>query len=132
MLLVMHQTARDNRTVKRPSRTKAEWVEEVARWRASGQSARAYASVRGLNPGTLAVWASRLGPVVGVDEPAGETGKVRFLPVRVAPSPSARATSGRGEIEVILVNGRRVRISGEFDAEVVAKLLEIAERGGRC
>ncbi|MGD0676313.1 MAG: hypothetical protein ABSC94_12915, partial [Polyangiaceae bacterium] len=68
----------------------------------------------------------------GVDEPAGETGKVRFLPVRVAPSPSARATSERGEIEVILVNGRRVRISGEFDAEVVAKLLEIAERGRRC
>jgi hypothetical protein len=42
------------------------------------------------------------------------------------------AKTGPGEIEVVLLNGRRVRISGSFEGEVVARLLAIVEGGVAC
>ena len=131
MLAVMQQTWKENRAVKRPRRSKSEWVEEVGLWRRSGQSAVEYASEHGLHPGTLAVWGSRIGHVEAPKTGASRSGKVRFLPVRVAEGPCAEAAP-RGEVEVLLLNGRCVRIRGEFQNEAVARLLDLAERGGRC
>jgi hypothetical protein len=42
------------------------------------------------------------------------------------------AKAGPGEIEVVLLNGRRVRISGNFEGEAVARLLAIVEGGAAC
>lgn len=59
-----------------------------------------------------------------------------FVPVQVAPAPTAAAAAAkarldRGEVEVVLRNGRRIRVSGTFDSEAVARLLMIAE-GAAC
>jgi hypothetical protein len=57
-----------------------------------------------------------------------------FVPVHVAPvaeTSAGKAGADRGQIELVLRNGRRVRVSGEFDGEAVARLLMIAE-GAAC
>lgn len=132
MLAVMKQIARENRAGKRPRRSKSEWVEEVGRWRRSGQTATEYAAQHGLHPGTLAVWGSRLGRVEATQVGASRSKTMRFLPVRVAEGPRVAAPAPRGEVEVLLLNGRRIRICGDFENDAMARLLEIADRGGRC
>jgi|GEM_PF-6453751 len=42
------------------------------------------------------------------------------------------AKAGPGEIEVVLLNGRRIRISGNFEGGAVARLLAIVEGGVAC
>jgi hypothetical protein len=55
-----------------------------------------------------------------------------FVPLRVTHASATSAKAGPSEIEVVLLNGRRVRISGNFDGEAVARLLSIVEGGTRC
>ena len=128
MLAVMQQTPKENRVGKRPRRARAEWVEEVGRWRRSGQTAPEYAAVHGLHPGTLAVWGGKVR--IGA-RTTGVVSRSGFLPVRVTEAPQER-TAARGEIEVVLSNGRCVRIRGDVQSEIVARVLDVAERGGRC
>lgn len=55
---------------------------------------------------------------VGSDE-------ARFLPVEVIAEPNITAPSeGGGVIEVELVNGHRLRISGSYDPEAIARLVQ--------
>jgi transposase len=133
MLAVMQQTMKESRAGKRPRRAKAEWVEEVGRWRRSGQSAAEYAAAHGLHPGTLGWWGSRIGSAATVQVGTQRSEPVRFLPVRVTERRVATAlATPKGEVEVVLRNGRRVRICGDFQNDVVARLLDIAEGGDRC
>jgi len=53
-----------------------------------------------------------------------------FVPVHAAPA-AGKAGADRGQIEVVLRNGRSVRVSGKFDGEAVARLMMIAE-GAAC
>ena len=85
-----------------------------------------------MHPGTLAVWGSRVGRTAADEKLRVMPEAVRFLPVRVAQDSAAEFPAGPGEIEVVLTNGRRVRIRGTFQSEQVARLLDIAERGGSC
>lgn len=73
------------------------------------------------------VWGSKLrGEVATVA--GGRSTDTEFLPVRV--TDRARDTvAADGQLEVVLRNGRRVLVSGEFGAERLARLLEIAEGG---
>ena len=132
----MQDTARGSRPRKRARRSRAEWVEEVQRWRASGQSAVAYARERGIHAGTLAGWASKVRDLTVAKSVGGDQRGSMFVPVQVAPAPTAAAAAAkarldRGEVEVVLRNGRRIRVSGTFDSEAVARLLMIAE-GAAC
>lgn len=129
MLAFMQQTTRESRVGKRPRRSRAEWVEEVSRWRRSGQRAEEYAADRGLHAGTLTVWAGKLGMRTGG---ASTAPRSAFLPVRLADAGREPSAGVRGEIEVVLANGRCVRIRGDVQSEVVARVLDVAERGGRC
>ena len=72
------------------------------------------------------VWGSKLrGEVATV--PGGRPTERGFLPVRVTERAMA-AVAANGQLEVVLRNGRRVLVSGEFGApERLARLLEIAE-----
>jgi hypothetical protein len=57
-----------------------------------------------------------------------------FVPVHVAPvaeTSAGKVGADRGQIELVLRNGRSVRVSGKFDGEAVARLLMIAE-GAAC
>jgi hypothetical protein len=105
-------------------------LEDVKRWRESGQSATEYARDHDLHAGTLMVWGSKLRVEVPT-QTVGHHSRAGFLPVRVARRTAATVATG-GQLEVVLRNGRRVLVSGEFGAEGLARLLDIAEGGSRC
>jgi hypothetical protein len=113
---------------KRAARSRAQWLAEVRRWRQSGQSGPEYAQARDLDAGTLAWWASRLRSEVTLRPERKSKSEPAFLAVRVRQSP-VRPTDGT--FEVVLANGRCVRVSGDFDAERVSRLLAAAEGGAR-
>ena len=63
--------------------------------------------------------------VGGVRQSAGAFG---VSSVRVV-EPSGDAVAAGGKLEVVLRNGRRVMVSGEFGAERLARLLDVVEGG---
>jgi hypothetical protein len=129
----MQETTRGNRTIKRARRTPAAWVEEVSRWRASGQTSEQYANEHGLHPGTLAAWGSKARKLLTkTGDAVGPSVAVKFLPVRVAGAAPARTRPVRAALEIVLLNGRRIRVSGEFESEAVTRLVEIADGGTGC
>lgn len=120
------QMARASR--KRGRRSRADWVEEVKSYRASGLKAAEYAASRGLHTGTLCGWVSKLGKGA---EAEGEL--PRFLPVQVGGGGAASAQPKRpAEVEVTLRNGWRVRVAGELPPEGLVELLVLLEGEGRC
>jgi hypothetical protein len=130
--------ASDGRRVKAARRSATEWAEEVAAWRRSGSSARAYALARGISASTLAWWASRGDAGHAVSVAAGsrrspstvvEAGGREFLPVRIA---TPAEDTPRIEAEIVLVGGRRVRVAGALTLEQLARLLQVVEGGGVC
>ena len=118
------------RAKKRPRRTRSEWLSDVQQWRQSGQSAAEYSQAHDLDAGTLASWASRLKKEVGVRRVRRGKPEPAFLAVQVRQS-RAPAVAVEGTFEVVLGNGRCVRVSGDFDAERVSRLLAAAEGGSR-
>jgi hypothetical protein len=130
-------TGKRHRGSRRARRAAAEWVEEVNAWRSSGQSAAVYAQARGLHPATLAVWASRVRKqATGEQTRKAKTDPPMFLPVRVVSRESRGESmstgSVKGEFEVLLTNGRRVRIAGSFEPQSLARLPAAVEGGGAC
>lgn len=115
---------------QRARRTRAEWTVEVSRWRKSGLGSAEYATQRGLKRGTLLWWSRQIG-AGGLAESAVATAAVNpvtFVPVRVREEHEEAAKStGQGTLEVILCNGRRVRIAGAVDGGILACVLDAAE-----
>jgi predicted ester cyclase len=124
----MEVTMKSAQRIRRSRRSRAEWVEEVERWRGSGKSAVEYAAEHGLHAGTLAAWGSKVRDEVRALP--RRRGMPAFIPVRMSATPVQPA--GAGEFEIVLGNGRRVRVKGEFQSEQLTRLLEIAERGAPC
>ena len=130
----MQDTVKSGRPKKRARRSRAEWLDELRRWRESGQSATEYARQRGIHAGTLAGWASKVRDSVVAPRVSSGQRNSMFVPVHVAPAAetaAGKADADRGQVEVVLRNGRSVRVSGKFDGEVVVRLLMIAE-GASC
>lgn len=130
---------RDRGRVKAARRSATEWGEEVAAWRRSGSSARAYALARGISASTLSWWASRgdtgyLPSVAtgshGARSPRVGAGGHEFLPVKVVVA--GEAETPRVEAEIVLVGGRRVRIASALTFEQLERLLQVVEGGGVC
>jgi len=124
---------------KAARRSAAEWAEEVAAWRRSGQSARGYALARGISASTLAWWASRgdtghAGSVTALPHsargPQGGAGRLKFLPVNVMGP--AEVETPRVEAEILLVGGRRVRVAGALTFDQLERLLRVVEGGDVC
>jgi transposase len=113
----------DEQSRRRQRRSSGEWHEEIARWRRSGLSARAYAAERGLSPVTLAWWSKRVGR-------SGISKKVEpaFVPLHVH-SPSARDEAPFA-IEISLRNGWTLRASSSLDPQQLAAIVHALE-GGR-
>lgn len=134
----MHETATDGRAEKRARRKRADWIPEVHRWRASGQGADEYAAAHGLHPRTLAWWARQLEKGDKTEQPkvARREHPANFLPVKITDSGvagvPAPAHGGGGEVEVVLLNGRRVRVGSEFQLDALVRLLNAVEAGGQC
>lgn len=96
------------------------WRMVIGRWRRSGQSVRAFCRAERINEPRFYWWRRRLEQA---DEP-----KPSFLPVHVVrddtETPDARP------IEVVLANGRSLRVPPGFDPYTLLALLEILEAGG--
>jgi hypothetical protein len=132
MLGCMQSMNRVDGVERSARRSRSEWEREVAQWRSSGRSAADYARERGVKAGTLLWWSAQLKrkrtPVRGV-----EATPVAFLPLHVRETHPERSVMATGStIEVILGNGRRVRVVGQVDVEQLERVLAAAEGGDRC
>jgi hypothetical protein len=116
--------------IRSKRRTRAEWVEEVRQWRRSGKTASAYAAERGLHAGTLAAWASKVRDAIPVSRESRKKQPV-FVPLHVA-APRRDNGSVGGEVEIVLANGRRVRVSGAFESDQLARVLAVVEGAWSC
>lgn len=98
---------------------KSRWRPEDARdlldqHRGSGLSIAGFADQHGLDVKRLYWWRKRLKTVPARTAPAS----VRFLPVSVLP-----AAGSAGSLDVELRGGRRIRVTGEFEAGLLARLV---------
>ena len=108
--------------------TRSEWAERVGRWRRSGLEADEFAAREGVNPKRLVWWRWKLRSAT----PSPPAPELRFLPVHVVDT--ASGPSGPGvALEVVLPNGRVVRVAPGFDPAMLESVLSIAASGGaRC
>jgi hypothetical protein len=95
-----------------PRRSRAEWSQLVAAWRASGTLSGDYARLHGLNHNTFAWWCSRFNQE--------ETrSPIRLVPVRATES----AVASSPTIEVALPSGVVVRVPADADPSRAALLV---------
>lgn len=131
MLPDMRKAFSSNREGRAARRSRAAWLEEVKRWRESGQSAAEYGRAHGLHAGTLTVWGSKLRSEIDAAAAAGHRSRLGFVPVRVTEAKAAAVTAAP-QLEVVLRNGRRVLVSEDIGAERLARVLDLVEGGVRC
>jgi hypothetical protein len=100
----------------RDKQKERQWRHWIAEWRASGLSVRAFCDRRGLATPSFYHWRRVL------ERRAAE--KVAFVPVQVvAEAVPALATA----LEVVLTDGRTVRVAPGFDAATLRQLLAVLE-----
>src|SRR5262249_28299979 len=101
------------------------WRQILARWQCSGLSVRAFCRTEGVNEPQFYWWRRKLGQVEpNEQEPA-------FLPVHDGAEPAGEAMTRC--IEVVLVNGRCLRVGPGFDPHTLVTLVDLLEaRGSSC
>ena len=100
----------------RDERKERQWRGMIGEWQASGLSVRAFCARHGLATASFYNW-RRVLQRRAADEPA-------FVPVRVvAEAVPALATA----LEVVLTDGRMVRVAPGFDAATLRQLLAVLE-----
>jgi transposase-like protein len=92
----------------------------VRRWRASGKSQSEYCRGVGIPPQRLHYWRQRLAE----DDQDTPEPEQHFVAVRV------REAVVREAIEIVLTNGRVVRVRGAVDGELLRQVLAVTE--ARC
>lgn len=123
---------------KAQKRSRAEWLEEVSRWRASGEDAVCYSTRHGLNPRTLTWWASQLRDELRRPSTSAPVAPRLFVAVRESSRPETTSLSPTSvptasSIEIALVNGLRLRVIGEVSTVMLARVLDVAQGAGpRC
>ena len=88
----------------------------VRAWKKSGLTARQYAKQEGISHWSLYTWATSLNRQRPHDEVP------TFLPVEVVEAPALVEP-----IDVILGNGRVVRVPCGFDSTTLSRVIEVAE-----
>ena len=122
------------RPVKASRRSREQWAAEIANWRKSGLNSAEYAEQHGLNRSTLLGWSFKVGSAdVGRATPRESNAPVHFLPVHVREQQAAKETAtAASRIEIVLANGRTVRITGAVDGGELAGVLAAAEGSVQC
>jgi transposase len=104
-----------------------EWAGRVAAWRRSGQTAKVYAKSIGVNAGTLAYWAWRLGR----EQRRKPSTKRRQAALNDAvPALIEVVKTGGGTahgFEIQLRSGYRVQVAVGFDAAALKRLIAVLE-----
>lgn len=108
------------------------WRAMIGQWRRSGQSVRDFCAERGLAEPSFYAWrrtlAERKQPVGRAAHRDSErgNGQPAFVPVCVAPAATAKS------FEVVLTQGRVVRVPSDFDATTLRQLLAVLEEEPSC
>src|SRR6266699_1766077 len=89
-----------------------QWRRWIARWQASGLSVTAFCARHGLSPSNFYAWRSTL--------QRRATPPTPFVPVQLV----ADATPASA-LEVVLADGRVVRVASGFDAATLRRLLAV-------
>jgi hypothetical protein len=97
------------------------WLEQVERWLGSGLGVREFCERRRLSEQSFYAWRRTLVERGLIVWPKPAT--AAFVPVRVEAS-TARPTSA---IEVVLADGRTLRVSAGFDGETLRRVVEALE-----
>jgi hypothetical protein len=92
----------------------------IGRWRRSGQSVRTFCRAEGINEPKFYWWRRKL-------EQADQQ-KPSFLPVHVVRDDAGQPAAPN--IEVVLANGRSLRVPSGFDPRTLVMLVELLEGGG--
>lgn len=101
-----------------------QWEERVEQWRRSGVSAKRFAESIGVKVGTLTHWAWQLGREQRKQRKPGAASTLKSAALVEIVS---RPRSHDDRFELILGNGRRVRIAASFDAPALQRLLAVLE-----
>jgi transposase len=104
--------------------TRDDWAERVGRWQRSGLDAEQFAEREGVKPKRLDWWRWKLRS----SSPPPPAPELRFLPVHVVDSASRPPEAGV-TLEVVLPNGRVVRVAPGFDPATLESVLSIASGG---
>ena len=105
----------------RNERKEQQWQRWIAQWRASGMSVRAFCDRHGLTTPSFYAWRRVL--------QQRATEKAAFVAVQVvADAPPAQGSA----LEVVLADGRAVRVAPGFDAATLRQLLTVLEGEGPC
>jgi transposase len=105
----------------------AEWAKRVDRWQHSGLSAAEFGVREGIAGEQLSWWRWHLGrkaAAKGGPAPA----RMRFVPARIVERAAPARSDGR--VEVVLTNGRVVRIVGAVDAKLLTEMIQVIESLG--
>lgn len=97
-----------------------EWERRVEAWRRSEESATTFAARHGWSARTLEWWAS-----VGLARKKRQESLTTFTEIVPTETPPPKARASR--IEIILTNGRRVRVGDGFPASDLRALLALLE-----
>ena len=100
----------------RDERKEQQWRRRISQWRASGLSVRAFCARHGLASASFYAW-RRVLERRAAEQPA-------FVPVQVVADTMPAQTSA---LEVVLADGRTVRVAPGFDAATLRQLLAVLE-----
>ena len=102
---------------ERSKQARQRWQGLVSEQGRSGQSVAAFCRERRLCAPHFFWWKKRLSPSVGA----------KFLEVKLATTSSLPSAAGDARVEVVLRNGRRLRVAPGFDGEHVRALAAALE-----
>ena len=101
----------------RDERKERQWRQRIGQWQVSGLSVRAFCAQRGLAQASFYAW-RRVLERRAAEQPA-------FVPVQVVAD--ATPVGQASALEVLLLDGRTVRVAPGFDTATLRQLLAVLE-----
>jgi hypothetical protein len=105
----------------RDEQKERQWRRRIDQWRESRLSVRAFCAQHGLSPASFYHW-RRVLARRAAEQPV-------FVPVQVVADAMPVQASA---LEVVLADGRAVRVAPGFDAATLRRLLAVLEGEGPC
>jgi transposase len=105
----------------RDPRKQQQWQQWIQQWQSSGLSVRAFCARHRLAEPRFYAWRRQLRQR---QRPGTD-----FVPVRVLAQTEPAAEDG---LEVVLADGRRLRVRPGFDAATLRRLVAVLEEGALC
>lgn len=122
---------------RRPAETESRWRRIIGELDRSGLSLRGFAAGRGLNPNTVTFWryelrrrdgAGHAAAARAVATPDEVSPAPTFLPVAVSGQvPAAEERTVAGTIEIMLMSGHIVRVTGVVDGDRLREVLSLLD-----